>query len=215
MPLSEPAHGRPRFRCYEPGNALWPPICFADADLSKHCAATRVTPYPEGFVDWLARTPCERWLYTGALENYPETVDALAALRPLQGHNAKVLRRVRDPMQLQAALCGAGFAFPETKLEAEIAVDPKDEAWIGKTYRGSSGSGVGVASGATYQQRRVEGVPLSAVYLGEQFLGVTRQLCGRVVGRCWHVSVLRIDWPLAVAGEKRAANSGNREGVEC
>jgi len=149
---------------------------FADADLARCCPTTRITPYPAGFADWLSQTDCDRWLYTGALENYPELVDQLAELRPLQGHSGEVLRRVRDPLLLQTVLTHAGFDFPETRLAADAG--SRDDVWIGKTYRGSSGSGVGITEGATYLQRRVEGTPLSAVFMGEKLLGVTRQLVG-------------------------------------
>ena len=157
---------------------------FADADLTQQCQATRISHHPEGFAEWLAATPCDAWLYTGALENSPDLVDRLARSqllfgRPLLGHTGKVLRRVRDPLELQTALLRAGLLFPETKPAA--SGQPESGDWLGKTYRGSSGSGVGKTGGATYLQRRVEGVSLSAVFRGSQLLGVTRQL----VGEAW------------------------------
>jgi len=30
---------------------------FADADLQQKCRVTRISPYPEGLLDWLHRTP--------------------------------------------------------------------------------------------------------------------------------------------------------------
>ena len=157
---------------------------FADADLALHCRATKISPYPEGFADWLAATECDAWLYTGALENSPDLVDCLARSqlllgRPLLGHASEVLRRVRDPLELQTALLRAGLHFPETKIAT--SGKPENNAWLGKTYRGSCGSGVGKTSGAAYLQRRVEGVSLSAVFHSSQLLGVTRQL----VGEAW------------------------------
>ncbi len=154
---------------------------FADADLAQQCSATRIAPYPEGFADWLAATPCDAWLYTGALENSPDLVDRLARSqlllgRTLLGHTGEVLRRVRDPLELQTALLRAGLHFPETRITTSGEAD--SNAWLGKTYRGSCGSGVGVTEGAAYFQRRVEGTPLSAVFRGSQLLGVTRQLVG-------------------------------------
>ena len=157
---------------------------FADADLAQHYRATKISPYPEGFVDWLAATECDGWLYTGALENSPDLVDRLARSqlllgRPLLGHAGEVLRRVRDPLELQTSLSQAGLLFPETVVAEQAEVESGD--WLGKTYRGSCGSGVGVTEGAAYFQRRVEGLPLSAVFRGSQLLGVTRQL----VGEAW------------------------------
>ncbi|NOZ38745.1 MAG: ATP-grasp domain-containing protein [Planctomycetes bacterium] len=155
---------------------------FADADLARHCPAMRISPYPEGFFDWLAETECVNWLYTGALENSPALVDRLSRSqfllgRTLLGHAGDVLRRVRDPLELQAVLTRADLQFPETIAAAGKQIN---NAWLGKTYSGSSGSGVGVIDGATYLQRRVEGLPLSAVFRGSQLLGVTRQLVGEM-----------------------------------
>ena len=152
---------------------------FADADLAQHCRATRITPYPEGFSDWLATLECDGWLYTGALENYPTLIDHLSIARTLYGHTGEVLRRVRNPLELQRVLSLASLHFPETKLANEGQAC--GNTWLGKTYRGSSGSGVGLNKGATYLQRRVAGVPLSAVFCGSELLGVTRQL----VGEAW------------------------------
>ncbi len=158
---------------------------FADADLAQQCRATKISPYPEGFVEWLAATECDAWLYTGALENSPDLVDRLARSqlllgRTLLGHTGNALRRVRDPLELQTALLQAGLHFPETKIAT--SGKPEHDAWLGKTYRGSCGSGVGTTDdGAAYFQRRVEGTPLSAVFRGSQLLGVTRQL----VGEAW------------------------------
>jgi len=149
---------------------------FADADLARHCLATRIAPYPEGFFDWLAEAECDGWLYTGALENHPTLIDRLSTSQTLLGHTGDVVRRVRDPLELQTALTSAGLHFPETQLADQR--QPANDGWLGKTSRGSCGSGVGVTEGANYFQRRITGVPLSAVFQGNQLLGVTRQLVG-------------------------------------
>ncbi|MGI9429377.1 MAG: ATP-grasp domain-containing protein [Bythopirellula sp.] len=148
---------------------------FADADLARRCHATRIASYPEGFDDWLTETKCDAWLYTGALENYPTLVDRLAASQTLLGHRGAGLRRVRDPLQLQAVLTRAGLQFPHTETANQT---PKGDRWLGKTYRGSCGSGVCVNSGTAFVQQRIEGVPLSAVYIGSRLIGVTRQFVG-------------------------------------
>lgn len=126
------------------------------------------------------------WMYTGALENYPELVDQMAWIAPLLGNPGDVLARIRTPWELDAALRGAGLLFPETRASAEGL--PNDGSWLVKTYRGASGSGVRVFGGmenATEQvcyQKRIDGTPCAAVYVaadGEaQLLGVTRQLIG-------------------------------------
>jgi predicted ATP-grasp superfamily ATP-dependent carboligase len=165
---------------------------FADADLKQACPATRIEHYPQGFVEWLARTDCDAWLYTGGLENHPALVERMASERPLLGNGGPALRRVRNPLELQEEMCAAGLRFPETLNDA--AGLPLDGSWLCKTYRAAGGIGVWALDsaaaadrarrlGAVYQ-KRIDGrrCDAGAVYLlGEQhaqLLGVTRQLVG-------------------------------------
>jgi predicted ATP-grasp superfamily ATP-dependent carboligase len=156
---------------------------FADADLQQACPVTRITNYPEGLFDWLRQTECDGWLYTGALENYPDLVDQLAKVRPLLGNSGGVLRRVRDPKLLGQVLKSRDLQFPETR-QSPVGL-PCDGSWLAKTYQGSSGTGVAELKADTQQgsffQQRVAGTAGSAVYLGAKLLGVTRQL----VGEAW------------------------------
>ena len=168
---------------------------FADADLVQHCPTTKISPYPEGLADWLAATDVDAWLYTGALENYPDLVDQLAAVRPLLGNSGEPLRRCRDPSKLQTVLAKNGLHFPETRTSCEKL--PSDGSWLCKTYRGSSGSGVwelageasrrqAAASGACFQ-KRIEGKPASVVFaLSDSWttlLGMTAQWVGTSAAR--------------------------------
>ncbi len=66
---------------------------FADADLRAIATATRISPYPEGLVDWLRAVEPPAWMYTGALENHPELVDQMAWIAPLWGNPGDVLTR--------------------------------------------------------------------------------------------------------------------------
>ena len=133
------------------------------------------------------------WMYTGALENYPELVDQMAWIAPLLGNPGDVLVRVRSPWELAESLRSAGLLFPETRNSA--AGLPLDGSWLAKTYNGASGSGVRVLSGERgagsgeeirteklCYQKRVEGKQCAAVYVatdgGAQLLGVTRQIIG-------------------------------------
>jgi predicted ATP-grasp superfamily ATP-dependent carboligase len=166
---------------------------FGDADLQRIATTTRIRPYPEGFLDWMRTVEPPGWMYTGALENYPELVDQMAWIAPLLGNPGDVLARVRSPWELSTALGSAGLLFPETRKSP--AGLPPDGSWLVKTYNGASGSGVrvlsrerGEGSGEEIKteklcyQRRVEGTPCAAVYVaakGEaQLLGVTRQIIG-------------------------------------
>ncbi len=176
---------------------------FADADLRRIAITTRISPYPEGFVDWLRAVEPPAWMYTGALENHPELVDQMAWIAPLWGNPGDVLARVRSPWELSKALAAAGLLFPEIRATPEGL--PLDGSWLAKTYHGASGSGVRVwgeeqGAGSREQtdslpapssqppacyQRRVAGTPCAAVYVAAggaaTLLGVTRQL----VGEAW------------------------------
>lgn len=176
------------------GRAPWTADLFADADLARCCPATVADGYPHGFARWLADVAAEQpglhWLYTGALENHPPVIDRLGEIAPLMGNSGSVVRAVRSPLQLAAALASAGLAFPETRASAEHL--PRDGSWLAKTYRGSSGSGVAALaaqddghSGCVFQ-RRVPGRPAAALFVGcrnpaaarAELLGVTWQLVG-------------------------------------
>jgi uncharacterized protein len=156
---------------------------FADADLQRTCAATRIADYPAGLADWLASTECDGWLYTGALENHPDLIDSMAELRPLLGNRGESLRQVRDPLVLQETLLAARLNFPETK--ACVGSPPGAGEWLHKTGQGGNGSGVNLfhpqsdeppTSG--YWQRRIAGTPGSAQFVGGGLYGLTRQLIG-------------------------------------
>jgi len=168
---------------------------FADADLLQYCPATIISPYPASLADWLAATHVDAWLYTGALENYPDLVDRLATIRPLLGNAGEALRRCRDPFALQTVLGQNGLHFPETR--SSCADLPLDGSWLCKTYQGSSGSGVwelddqdsrqqATDSGACFQ-KRIEGQSAAVVFaLGDTStttLGMTTQWIGSVATR--------------------------------
>jgi predicted ATP-grasp superfamily ATP-dependent carboligase len=166
---------------------------FGDADLQRIATTTRIRPYPEGFLDWMRTVEPPSWMYTGALENYPELVDQMAWIAPLLGNPGDVLARVRSPWELAAALRSAGLLFPETRNSAEGL--PLDGSWLAKTYNGASGSGVRILSGERgagsagsgeeerlCYQKRVDGIPCAAIFVATegvaQLLGVTRQIIG-------------------------------------
>ncbi|WP_145429938.1 ATP-grasp domain-containing protein [Lacipirellula limnantheis] len=174
---------------------------FADADLRAHCDATRIEAgYPEALADWLAATECDGWLFTGALENHHELINAMAKLRPLVGCSAGAIRATRNPLLLQPVIQAAGLAFPET-IEAGDKL-PLDRSWLCKTYRSANGSGVWLLDGVearerateagAYFQRFVGGTSAAAVYLcsrqGSTLLGITHQLVGDAVAgaKPWH-----------------------------
>src|SRR4029079_11746338 len=88
---------------------------FADLDLRRIATATRISPYPDGFLDWLSPLALPCWMYTVAMENHPELIDQMAWIAPLWGNAGDVLHEVRNPFTLAASLCDAGLPFPETR----------------------------------------------------------------------------------------------------
>lgn len=161
---------------------------FADRDLARLCPTVRVdsADYPRGLFAAARSAPPGPWMYTGGLENHPDLIDALAAERPLRGNPGAVLRRVRDPFAVAAALAAAGLPVPEVRATPDGL--PTDGSWLIKPLGGGGGRGIRPWRGGRlppephFLQRRIAGTPHSAVFCGngrEVFLlGVTRQLVG-------------------------------------
>lgn len=93
------------------------PICFdyfADADLQRAMAecgstVTKIAGYDDATLRLLEKLPSDvPLMYGGAVENHPQFVDRIAANRPLWGVCGEVLRRCRDPWEVQcvAKRCG-------------------------------------------------------------------------------------------------------------
>lgn len=173
---------------------------FADRDLLSIAEATAVAPedYPAGLAAAVARFPPGPWCYCGALENAPDLVDSLAAARPLAGCPGAVLRRVRSPRLLAAALAAAGILSPETR-DDPLGL-PTDGTWLVKPRRSAAGRGIGIWSGdgalsaaagagagKSVWQARVAGVPVSGSFVvdgeGARLVGTTEQFVGV---RSWH-----------------------------
>jgi uncharacterized protein len=182
------------FSALRAGFAPWTADLFADADLAARCPAQRVQRYPADLESAAREAPPGPWLYTGALENYPELVERIAAVRPLWGNRGETLRRVRDPWKVRSALLAGGLPSPGLARRPE---DLSPGVWLRKPRRGAGGAhvvriAVGAAKrrgagpheppGAVYYQQFIPGIPTSAVFVAARgravLLGVTRQLIG-------------------------------------
>ena len=159
---------------------------FADSDLAAVAPCRRVArpEYPEGLLGIEADLPPGPWLYTGALENRPDLVEALARRRPLWGNGAAVLRSVRSPTVVAQALRDAGLSCPDVRLDP--AGVPTDGTWLRKPLASAGGYGVRSHGADTspghrpsYYQRFIPGESLSAVFVGAGLVGITKQLIGR------------------------------------
>lgn len=159
---------------------------FADADLRHVAETTRIGDYPSGLGRVIAGPQAGGWIYTGALENQPELVDAWARRRPLLGNPGSVLRGVRDPQQLAGVFARHGLSFPAISCRADDL--PRDGSWLRKPLQSAAGAGIhpwrGVAHDPRdgYFQQRVDGVSYSGAYLANGsravLLGITEQLVG-------------------------------------
>lgn len=165
---------------------------YADRDLGAICPAVKIQQYPQDFEAALAAAPHAAWMYTGALENYPQLIERLATIRPLIGNSADVVRGVRDMAQMADTVKAGGCQFPEVCDSANVG------KWLVKPRRSSGGLGVRLATAeemqqppsGSYLQLYVEGEPVSAVFLAAAgqavLLGVTKQLVGREFGLPQH-----------------------------
>ncbi len=159
---------------------------FADADLRQLAETSRVDDYPAGLGGVIDGPQRGGWMYTGALENQPDLVDAWARRRPLWGNPGSVLRAVRDPRRLAAIFARHRIPFPVTHFRAENV--PRDGSWLRKPFRSAGGTDihpwVGLADDLrdAYFQQRIDGASYAGAYLanGTQaiLLGVTEQLVG-------------------------------------
>lgn len=169
--------------------AGWRPICgdlFLDADLPDTAVGQVARSFPCDLVRIADESPPGPWMYTGGLENYPRLIERVSRSRELLGTPADVLRRVRDPFEVAQALRRQGLLFPECSATSDGL--PVDGTWLRKHPRSSGGLRVapwreqrqcGNARG-WYFQRRIEGLPMSALYLAAseqaRLLGATEQL---------------------------------------
>ena len=161
---------------------------FADSDLVDACPAVKIKHYPHDSEQALAEAPQAPWIYTGGLENYPDLVERMSALRPLYGNGANVLRIIRNPELLAAGLADSGFQVPEIR-DSPPSPGSK-QVWLRKPRRSSGGLGIRRAIFATqranddkhYYQQFIPGLSSSAVFLagrsGCTLLGVTEQQSG-------------------------------------
>jgi uncharacterized protein len=140
---------------------------FADRDLREICPDARPVKYPEGLLEFaMTVEPCA-WMYTGALENYPEIVQKISERHELLGNGPDVLRRVRSRDELFGFLEQWMIFLPEISL-----VDPPPtRTWIIKRFM--SGGGLGIrfstlqshlAKGEYYQEW-VDGMAASVSFL--------------------------------------------------
>lgn len=158
---------------------------FADRDLSEIAEARRVVDYPAGLGEHLPGV--DSWMYTGALENEPDCIEAWSRRARLLGNSAETLRVVRDPIRWTAALAQAGLPAP--RVAYELAAHESSNAWLVKPLRSAFGrsvrladSGERMAPPGCFFQQRIEGRSVAGQFASvagrARLLGVVAHLAG-------------------------------------
>ena len=188
---------------------------FADVDLAACSRATRVNRYPHDLARVCAGPQPGPWMYTGALENWPDLVERMAGRRPLLGNDGRILREVRDPLRLRDALTAAGIDTPRVPLDPSQI--PRDGSWLLKPLRSAGGHQIEPYAGDAaalsqqhwYYQEYIAGAVYSAVFVADGtaavLLGATRQLVGEAWTHARQFQYCGSIGPLALAREEHAA----------
>ena len=168
---------------------------FGDADLRAVAATTTAvggcgeSPYPQSLVSAAATLPVAPWCYTGAVENHPNIIAAIAGQRLLLGTAAAAASAVRDHARLADVLQTAGVGFPDTfSTPAHV---PRDGTFLVKPRASAGGRGIagwdhdarGREHDAHVWQRRIPGESWAAAFVVShagtaRLWGVSRQLVG-------------------------------------
>jgi predicted ATP-grasp superfamily ATP-dependent carboligase len=184
---------------------------FGDLDLRRSGARVVARGGLAALADAAVEAQPSGVVYGASFENHPALVARLAERHALLGNAPPVLRAVRDPARLGAALGDADLAYPRTFAGAP---PQRSGGWLRKPLRGGGGTrvrawrGGRVPAGAVVQEH-IDGVACSAAAVGDGVdaivLGVSEQLVGR---RAFGVRAYR--WcgnlvpPRLPAGEREA-----------
>jgi uncharacterized protein len=173
------------------GWAVYAADLFNDSDLqavATHSIDVDPREYPQALIAAAARFPVAPWCYTGAVENHPAVIDAIASCRRLAGNAGAAVNTVRDPLRLGAKARAAGLLFPETRFSPTGL--PLDGSWLIKPLASASGRAIRPWTAATpprceegmLWQQRVPGIPHAASLIiaphGVRLVGLSRQLIG-------------------------------------
>ncbi|MGI9228708.1 MAG: ATP-grasp domain-containing protein [Gammaproteobacteria bacterium] len=182
---------------------------FGDTDL-RAIGQGRVIPeggYPELLSELLRVAPAAPFLYTGALENYPETLGELQRARRLLGNNSAVCVSLQQHQSVADLFAAHGLPVPA------VSGKPAAGRWLQKPVRGAGGAGIQLHDGRTpvgevYLQQYIDGESRSAVFIGDgrhcQLLGVSRQLVGLPELHAQRYSYCGSVGPLTISARERA-----------
>lgn len=166
---------------------------FGDVDLQAASVASHRLRgggpggYPHGLPAAIAAFPPGPCVYTGAVENHPDVVAAIAGVRPLAGCGPTAIATVRDPARLADIVRGAGLHHPATACAPHGLAT--DGSFLVKPVRSAGGHGIArwrgqalAAPEAFIWQEFVTGESWSAAYVaapeGCRLVAASRQLVG-------------------------------------
>ncbi|MEX0777645.1 MAG: ATP-grasp domain-containing protein [Phycisphaeraceae bacterium] len=183
------------------GYRPWCIDMFADRDLREAAPVRRVPAgtYPAGILKLLqdGDVPAEApVLFTGAMENHLDIVQAIAMQRELLTSGVEAMRAVRDPEAL-ASMPAFEHVHPCRAWRKASLGWRLSQRWLGgkfaglrviKPLRSAGGKRVRLwhrgarVTGDEYLQQYIQGQPIAAVYNSDgwsaRLLGVTRQIIG-------------------------------------
>ncbi len=165
---------------------------FADEDLRSVADVLPLERYPHGLVAAAELAPAGPWMYTGALENYPDVVARISRARPLLGNAAAALELVRDPFHVRDILQSAELPYCNVRSFDDSPF--ADGRWLLKPIHSAGGARIQTWAEMAnqkstneidedyYFQEWAEGTPMSAVFLAAPdatwLVGMSRQLIG-------------------------------------
>ena len=166
---------------------------FCDTDLADACRL-HAAPPPVQIGDFSDLLQAVRnvpdsipLVWAGGLENQPDVLDQLSDRFRVCGPPSSVVRSMTDPTQLRSIVTSTDASTPNV-LETDEDAGKRSGRWLIKPRRGSGGIGIrswsrgDVIEAEDYLQEEVEGVPISALYVGSttgaQMLAASIQLTG-------------------------------------
>lgn len=175
------------FSALRAGLRPWCVDLFGDEDLRAVAPVTTVSvdEYPERIGPLIPQAPPGAWIYLGGLENRQDLVDRWCVGRDLWGIGGTELSDVRDPIVLFDELEHNNIPCPNVRGRS-----PTTGLWLCKPMKGTGGRDIRFWKPGDpqhvvqthYLQEYLDGVPLSAIFVGTpvgaRLLGVTRQLIG-------------------------------------
>lgn len=151
---------------------------FNDLDLTRLADCRLSVNYPFDLPELANEFPPMPFVYTGALENYPDVIAQISQRHHLFGNPPETILKIRDPFQLRDILSTA--SFPTTDLLPDHESPQDVENWLIKPIPSGHGMQIRSATNSTakpgeYYQRSIVGTSIGALFLSN---GESCQLIG-------------------------------------